>query len=637
VDTILYFGLTNAVLATVFALAAWLVRRRERWPAVAHSLWLLVLLKLVTPPLIQITVPWLAAWDMKPGASLGDDEFLEFAAYLPNDAAAAADRSGGANHKTLGASGKNRGSSGTGTPLGLSALLGLAYWKTTLVLVWIVGAVSFWSVALIRIGQMRLLIRDAQPASPALQAEVERLARRLCVAHPPCVWLSPLPIAPMLWALLRKPQLLLPRALWERLQADQRTTLLVHELAHLRNGDHWVRRLELITLGLYWWHPVAWWARRELLDAQEQRCDDVVVMELPDSAAAYAQTLLDTVAFLSRRRSLAPLGASGMGQVRILKRRFAMILEGSTARKWSRSWAWLMLGFGAMLLPLLPTRAQSPGQDNTSKPAGKTVPAGVPSNSAIIHSAEYELIRAMTSELGAKPTPAQARPVDDRLENLEKRVEELLKEIQAMRREGVAPAATEKARGKLSAIDLQPWANERLDAPSFHSGQYKDNNLAPLPTGDRKLGGVPFKIGEELIQLGTSIGKPEKVENIKVGRQLSRLYILQATAYIADDGVEIAKYTIHYEDGTTTTIPVVYGEDVLDWWKYSFCGEPTRGKVVWNGENEPAKREFDATIRLYMTTWQNPKPDVRISRIDYAVTGETPCMPFCVAMTAESK
>ena len=118
---------------------------------------------------------------------------------------------------------------------------------------------------------------------------------------------------------------------------------------------------------------------------------------------------------------------------------------------------------------------------------------------------------------------------------------------------------------------------------------------------------------------------------------MSKLYILQATGYIAGDDVEIAKYTIHYGDGTTTTIPVVYGQDVLDWWKYPFSGEPKRGKVVWSGENEPAKREFDATIRLYMTAWQNPKPDVRISRIDYEITGETACLPFCVAMTAESK
>ena len=67
---------------------------------------------------------------------------------------------------------------------------------------------------------------------------------RLGVAHPPEVWLMPVPIPPMLWAVLRTPRLLLPVELWERLSEEQRDTLLAHELVHLRGRDHWVRRLE---------------------------------------------------------------------------------------------------------------------------------------------------------------------------------------------------------------------------------------------------------------------------------------------------------------------------------------------------------------------------------------------------------
>ena len=41
---------------------------------------------------------------------------------------------------------------------------------------------------------------------------------------------------------------------------EQRDTLLVHELAHLRRGDHWVRRLELLgatNLGTMFGKPAA--------------------------------------------------------------------------------------------------------------------------------------------------------------------------------------------------------------------------------------------------------------------------------------------------------------------------------------------------------------------------------------------
>src|SRR3954469_14754442 len=52
--------LANAVCALALAVPAWLVGRYARRPALAHALWLLVLLKLVTPPLLRPELPWLA-------------------------------------------------------------------------------------------------------------------------------------------------------------------------------------------------------------------------------------------------------------------------------------------------------------------------------------------------------------------------------------------------------------------------------------------------------------------------------------------------------------------------------------------------------------------------------------------------
>jgi hypothetical protein len=89
-----------------------------------------------------------------------------------------------------------------------------------------------------------------------------------------------------------------------------------------------------------------------------------------------------------------------------------------------------------------------------------------------------------------------------------------------------------------------------------------------------------------------------------------------------------------YADGTSATIPIVYGQDVLDWWKYPGAADPKRGKVAWEGTNEAAK-EFEATLRLYLTTWENPHPDKGVKAIDYSSTMDTPCAPFCVALTAE--
>src|SRR5437868_1875420 len=51
-------GWGNALGATVLAVAAALTGRLCRRPALTHVLWLLVLLKLVTPPLLSVAIPW---------------------------------------------------------------------------------------------------------------------------------------------------------------------------------------------------------------------------------------------------------------------------------------------------------------------------------------------------------------------------------------------------------------------------------------------------------------------------------------------------------------------------------------------------------------------------------------------------
>jgi hypothetical protein len=167
-------------------------------------------------------------------------------------------------------------------------------------------------------------------------------------------------VSPLLWAPGRAARLLLPEELWARLDEDQRDSLLVHELAHLRRRDHWVRRLELLVLGLYWWFPVAWWARRELQDAEECCCDGWVEKVLPGRGPAYAAALVETVAFLSAARAVVPLGASGGGRARQLKRRLTMILECKAACPAGKVAAAVVLGLGLVLLALAPGAAESP-------------------------------------------------------------------------------------------------------------------------------------------------------------------------------------------------------------------------------------------------------------------------------------
>jgi hypothetical protein len=184
-------------------------------------------------------------------------------------------------------------------------------------------------------------------------------------------------------------------------------------------------------------------------------------------------------------------------------------------------------------------------------------------------------------------------------------------------------------------LDLQALANHKRK-DDFHQDNLPGNNLDALPSGEHRLLGIPFQVGEGVLQLGCQSlpNKPEKITGIKVGKKFTSLHVLHATAYSVEEeeDVTIGSYTLHYEDGTTQTIPIVNGQDVRGWWKRPGAPEPSRGKVAWEGSNDCVTR-MGAGLRLFASTWTNPTPGTAVVSIDY-VSAMTKCAPFCVAITA---
>ncbi len=191
---------------------------------------------------------------------------------------------------------------------------------------------------------------------------------------------------------------------------------------------------------------------------------------------------------------------------------------------------------------------------------------------------------------------------------------------------------------KFTYLDLQPRANHKLT--DIMHGDFVGNTLESLKTGEQSLEGVKFKIGEKFIQLGsthpTLQDKPEKVEEIKVNKKFEKLHILHATGYKTEDDAVVGEYTVTWDDDTQGTIPITYGKDVLDWWYQDNSPVPANSKIAWKGENEAAKAR-NSKIRLYLTTWENPKPDKKVVKLDFSSTMQTEAAPFCVAMTIEEK
>ncbi len=363
VESLLNTALSNTAAALVLAIIAVAVGRLVRRPALAHGLWLLVLLKLLTPPLVVLPISWpvepAEETAVEPATVLADtseDIVIRIVASADEPIApvkpAAAPVAPRVTAEEIPFS-ELTASTGDSS-------LSLPGWPVLLGAAWLAGSAAWLLLAGRRLGGLRRLLRFARPAPAALRDEVRTLAEQLGLRQAPGVWLVPGKVSPMLWCLGGRPRLLLPADLLALLTDEQQTALLIHELAHLRRRDHWVRWLEMMATALWWWNPIVWWAQRELREAEEQCCDAWVTWAMPGAGKAYATALVECLDFLSDAPPL-PVGASGLGRTD-LKRRLKMIMSGTIPRRLSLGGA-ILLGLGAMLLPLVPAWAQPPRDD----------------------------------------------------------------------------------------------------------------------------------------------------------------------------------------------------------------------------------------------------------------------------------
>src|SRR5579859_624246 len=271
-NVVFQIAIENALVVALLAPLVWALSRLLRRPALTHALWLIVLIKLVTPPIYRpaITLPQRQdqpreiALDLRPENDSPPDWQIQSEASTTSritDATGALSTP----HVTI--------DSAQTAPSRSHAAQSFKAFIPVVEFAWLAGAFVFLSIALARIIRFSRILRNAYPAPPELQSRVGQLSRRLGLRSAPAVYFIPGSLCPMLWAVGGSPRLLIPVALWGRLDPGERDTILLHELAHWRRRDHWVRWIELAATTIYWWNPVCWIARRELREAEEQCCD----------------------------------------------------------------------------------------------------------------------------------------------------------------------------------------------------------------------------------------------------------------------------------------------------------------------------------------------------------------------------
>jgi beta-lactamase regulating signal transducer with metallopeptidase domain len=474
----------NTVTAGLLAcLVVALCRLRRFSPAVQHVLWLVVLVKLLTPPLIAW--PWAVpdpfpaetialseetTRDLEAAASAGDPQdaavvMLEQAIVdlsvekLALEARAAVD-------VPEAASTPQEVASHDSPPTTHHSRL--AWLGSCLLYLWLAGTAFMVLVQWRRIASFHRRLAGGYPGPGWLLRLVRSLGSRLRVALPRPV-VVPGSGSPLVWCLGR-PQLVWPEDLLDRLPAESRRGVVAHELAHLKRRDHWVGWLLLLAECLWWWNPLFWWVRRQVRHHAELACDAWVVSTLPDDRRAYAEALIDVSQWISTAALPLPALGMGHGPRQAFTERLTMIMRDATPCRVPR---FGLLAVGVLALVVIPGWSLAQKADEKKVDVRKviTTPAGDGERAVILLSdgpegQEKKVIKLVVEGEEQQATgTARSRTAQDardaKLEALEAKLQALLKEIRALRGAPATAATDVKYRAitvpqKPVIVEVQP-------------------------------------------------------------------------------------------------------------------------------------------------------------------------------------
>jgi beta-lactamase regulating signal transducer with metallopeptidase domain/thiol-disulfide isomerase/thioredoxin len=403
--TLLILGWNLGLVVPMAALAwcACQIRAVRLRPALCHGIWFLVLLKLITLPLISVSL--LPAWHLfdvdvdadntppaAPIVTAATPGPIPTPAIVPDISTPEQNTGAPAVPTAVAASvgpvpfpfatdepprreSRPEQAEATSPPQPAS------FWRNVIVAAVassLLATLCLWAAALRQIQRVRRLLQTSLSAdiapgeNPDTTREQERHARQLLAevarrfgtfAAVPRLAIVNEGVAPMVWADPIAPAtrggtcVILSRPLLDLLDDDQLRYVIAHELAHCVRGDHWTNAFGFCVATLFWWHPVAWFARRELGHAAEACCDALIVEKLSGSRKSYARTLLKVVDFIQSRHLPQPALALTFGGSSSLKKRFQMLTTERVESRVSHGGWGLLVLLGLASLALFPARA----------------------------------------------------------------------------------------------------------------------------------------------------------------------------------------------------------------------------------------------------------------------------------------
>ena len=272
----------SALLVILLLVVDLLLRKRVR-AVFRYCLWMLVLVKLVLPPMLSLPTG-IGYWvgDHLPAAFSISDRAFDVAGL---------ERTSPFAEMPQGRPTRDIAENEPSIMLADSALTPLT-WQAVLFVLWLVGVLAFLALLIQRVRFVRGIIAASNPAKEELLGLLEQCRRQIGVRYDIKLRISDTIPSPAVCGFFR-PTVLIPTPLVEKLSPEGLRAALIHELAHIKRGDLWVNSVQTFLQVIYFYNPFVWFANSVIRRVCEEAVDETVLVTLGGQARNYSNTLID--------------------------------------------------------------------------------------------------------------------------------------------------------------------------------------------------------------------------------------------------------------------------------------------------------------------------------------------------------
>lgn len=119
-----------------------------------------------------------------------------------------------------------------------------------------------------------------------------------------------------------------------------------------------------------------------------------------------------------------------------------------------------------------------------------------------------------------------------------------------------------------------------------------------------------------------------------VRRKIHHASWLQGTVWTAPEQQCVGWLAWHYADGQSARVPIIYGVHVARFWGDTRQMEAERGYCppIWEWQEKAEEAGIARTLRIYRQQWNNPRPEIEVTTLDFISNQASPAAPFLIAL-----